>query len=77
MSHTRRRSNQAATLVKKDRKFYLQPFKGRGLQPWHWRIKARNGQISATSEGYASTRNRDNSMNSVAADTGWEIKEEK
>ena len=28
-------------------------FKGRGAQPWRWRLVWANGEIAATSEGYS------------------------
>lgn len=33
-------------------------YKGRGVQPWRWRVRARNGKIMACSgEGFTSRRN--------------------
>jgi uncharacterized protein YegP (UPF0339 family) len=30
----------------------VEVFKGKGIQPWRFRVRARNGEIIATSEGY-------------------------
>ena len=35
------------------RMMHLDVFKGKGTQPWFWRLVWANGQIAATSEGYA------------------------
>lgn len=39
--------------------YKIQTFKGRGTQPWRWRVVARNGKIILSSEGYKTKRNRD------------------
>jgi uncharacterized protein YegP (UPF0339 family) len=39
-------------------KYRLEVYKGRGKQPWRWRVRARNGKLVACSgEGFRSRRN--------------------
>lgn len=35
------------------RKVRVEVFKGKGEQPWFWRIRWANGNIACVSEGYA------------------------
>lgn len=37
----------------------IETFKGRGKQPWRYRIVSPNGQVIGPSEGYATAYNRD------------------
>lgn len=36
-----------------NRRMRIDVFKGRGTQPWRWRLVWSNGEIAATSEGYS------------------------
>lgn len=36
-----------------NRRMRVDVFKGRGAQPWRWRLVWSNGKIAATSEGYS------------------------
>ena len=46
--------------------FCIQTWKGRGKQPYRFRLVASNGRILSTSgEGYASKRNRDNAVSII------------
>lgn len=36
-------------------------------QPWRWRLRSRNGQITASGEGYASKYNAERAVDSIKA----------
>lgn len=49
---------------------YIQTFRGKGKQPWRYRLKSRNGRIVAQSEGYTRERDRDRAAEKLSADIG-------
>lgn len=66
-------------------KYWIETFEGEGLvtlasphkdvrREWYWRIKAKNGQPLATSEGYTSKSARDKTVKKFAKATGLEVK---
>lgn len=42
----------------------IQKFKGKGKQPYRWRVRAPNGRIILASEGYTSSSSRDRVVDS-------------
>lgn len=48
--------------------FKLVIYKGRGKQPWRWRVVARNGKkLACSGEGFASKRNAEESYYKLKA----------
>lgn len=55
------------------RKASFEAYKGRGAQPWRWRLKAANGKIVATGEGFGSERDAWRSVDAVKRAI-WNVK---
>ena len=59
----------------------IEKFKGKGRQPYYFRLKAANGRTIAASEGYSTAYNRDRGVGRLVEQTGgpmwteWSVKE--
>lgn len=51
----------------------VETFRGRGKQPYRFRLKGRNGQIIAQSEGYTRLTNARQTARLLAAELGWPL----
>lgn len=52
---------------------HVELFKGRGLQPWRFRLVGANGEIISQSEGYLTKWNAKRGARKIAAGLGVEL----